>query len=74
MSHAHDGPEDIRVEFLPPTFNFTQDPALPHGVDIRCSHCDLSARRDVRHAKGKYLRALLAPFQRLTHKFAPRPH
>ncbi len=67
MSYAHDGPTDIRVEFLPPTFNFAQNPAMPHGVDIKCGHCNVSARRDVRHLKRKLFRAFLARF--FTFKF-----
>lgn len=51
MSHQHDGPADIRVEFIAPNFRVIVNERTPDRVDVICEHCKISARRDVRARK-----------------------
>ncbi|HVT24039.1 MAG TPA: hypothetical protein VHD95_05385 [Rhizomicrobium sp.] len=51
MSHQHDGPADIRVEFIAPGFRVIPSDRTPDRVDIICERCKTSARRDIRVRK-----------------------
>lgn len=48
LSHQHDGPSDIRVEFIAPGFRVIANDRTPDRVDVICEHCKVSARRDIR--------------------------
>jgi hypothetical protein len=51
LSHQHDGPADIRVEFIAPGFRVIASDRTPDRVDVICERCKTSARRDIRVRK-----------------------
>ena len=52
LSHEHEGPTDIRVEFLAPGFRVIASDRTPDKVDVICEHCKTSAREDFRVRKS----------------------
>lgn len=78
LSHQHDGPADIRVEFLAPGFRVIASDRTPDRVDVLCEHCKMSARRDMRVRRG-FLKTLAAKFsdalpKKLLRETKPRGH
>jgi hypothetical protein len=77
LSHQHDGPADIRVEFIAPNFRVIENERTPDRVDVICEHCKISARRDVRTRKRfgqivvREIRRLLP--KKLFEQAKPRP-
>jgi len=67
LSHQHEGPDDIRVEFLPPAFEVIASERTPDRVDVLCQHCKVSARRDFR-PRRKFAQRAFAEFRKLLPK------
>jgi hypothetical protein len=78
LSHQHDGPADIRVEYLAPGFKVVPSDRTPDRIDVICERCKVSARRDFRvrrsfvEALSSEIRSLLP--KRLTRQSRPRAH
>lgn len=78
LSHQHDGPADVRVEFVANGFRVIPSDRTPDHVDVLCEHCKMSARADIRLRRnffkllaGKLQAALPKKFSRPTR---PRAH
>ncbi len=58
LSHSHDGPVDIRTEFIAPGFRAIPSDLMPDRVDVLCERCNVSARMDFRVRRNPF--AILA--------------
>ncbi|HVP85341.1 MAG TPA: hypothetical protein VMS78_11515 [Rhizomicrobium sp.] len=78
LSHQHDGPSDIRVEFIAPGFRVIASDRTPDRIDVLCEHCKMSARSDMR-VRRSFLKLLAGKLQaalpkRLSRPARPRAH
>jgi hypothetical protein len=78
LSHQHDGPADIRVEFIAPGFRVIPSDRTPDRIDVLCEHCKMSARRDFR-VRRNFLKLLAEKLQvglpkKLSRPARPHPH
>jgi hypothetical protein len=62
LSHQHDGPADIRVEFIAPGFRVIPSDRTPDHIDVLCEHCKMSARADMR-VRRNFLKLLAGKLQ-----------
>ncbi len=67
LSHQHDGPADIQVEFIAPGFRVIANDRTPDRVDVICEHCKVSARRDI-HVRRKFAEILSREARKLLPK------